>query len=175
MTANLSGYAMGHRANFVILQSGVARAFFDPWAALGSTHGFALGPEHATRAAEAAEPTEELLDWAFAEAGYLIDHDQKVAMVFGVPESGIDVADLEGLEGVDMGDLAVAGATDAALAEGPERFLELISPVWRGWSLWWDDRGVDAFAEHLQVRSITTITTQPSSSPPESRVFRRRA
>lgn len=77
---------MGHRANFVLIHDAEGAAYHDQWAALGSTYAFAGGPADATAAAEAAEPTTELLDWAFAEAGFLLDFDEYVAIVFGQPE-----------------------------------------------------------------------------------------
>jgi len=43
---------MGHRANFVLIREGGARAFHDQWAALGSTWAFAGGPATAVSAAE---------------------------------------------------------------------------------------------------------------------------
>jgi len=167
---------MGHRANFVVIRKGDARAFHDPWAALGSTWAFAGGPGEATAAAELGSPTTELLDWAFAEAGYLLDFDERLAIVFGYPEMGdFDPADLEGLEGIegpegmmdpgqiDPSERQQMAQVEAALEQGPLEFLRAIAPRWEGWLLRWDDRGVDAFADHLARRGITTIATQPPS------------
>ena len=146
---------MGHRANFIVIRDGKASAYFDQWAALGSTWAFAGGPNEAALAAEAAEPTTELLDWAFAEAGYLLDFDDRLAIVFGYPES----IDPEELKGSDQE--SEAAEVDAALLRGPLDFLQAIAPRWKQWLLHWDDRGVDAFAAHLGRRGIRSIVTQP--------------
>jgi hypothetical protein len=151
---------MGHRANFVLISGGEARAFYDQWAALGSTYSFAAGPEAAQQAAQvSSQPTNELLDWAFAEAGYLIDFDMKKGIVFGMPEPlGLDEIDEvppEAFDGLD--------GAEAALERGPADFLTAIAPNWKGWLLCWDERGVDAFSEHLRGRGISTIKCQPPS------------
>jgi len=152
---------VGHRAHFVVIRDGGARAYVDQWAALGSTYCFADGPAEATTTVEStATETAELLDWAFAEAGYLIDYDEKSAIVFGSPmpfdpeELGDGIADSNSLADLDQ-----------ALEEGPLPFLQLIAPRWKGWQLCWDDRGVDAFGEHLKRRGITSVSVQPPSHP----------
>src|SRR4051794_14228279 len=101
---------MGHRANFVLVRDGKATAYYDQWAALGSTYAFAGGPADATAAAEQAQPTKQLLDWAFAEAGFLVDFDDHVAIVFGYPEQ----IDLGEFPEVDAKEVASANEVDAA-------------------------------------------------------------
>ncbi|MFN3988606.1 MAG: hypothetical protein ACK4KV_24290, partial [Rhodocyclaceae bacterium] len=44
-------------------------------------------------------------------------------------------------------------------------FLEQIHPAWPGWTLRWDQRGADAFSDHLRARSLTTIATPAPSHP----------
>ena len=68
---------MGHRANFVVIRNGEAKAYYDNWAAVGCIFSFAAGPDEACEAVSHYEPTNELMDWAFAEGGYLIDFDEK--------------------------------------------------------------------------------------------------
>lgn len=128
---------MGHRANFVIISNGEAKAFHDQFAALGCTFEFAEGPSHATRSAEAHGPTDELLDWAFAEAGYLIDHDKKVAIVFGYPE--FDCIDFEieeipiSLKEVPKEEIESGRAILNALKNGAENsFKKERSVAWLG-------------------------------------------
>jgi hypothetical protein len=152
---------MGHRANFVLIRDGRGAAYSDQWAALGSTYAFAGGPADATAATQAAEPTAELLDWAFAEAGYLLDFDERMAIVFGHPEP-IDLEELAEFGGQELG---AANELDAALERGPLEFLKAIAPRWTGWQLRWDERGVDAFAAHLTRRGIGSIITQPTKHP----------
>jgi hypothetical protein len=154
---------LGHRANFVLIRDGRGVAYSDQWAALGSTYAFAGGPEEATAAAEGSESTTELLDWAFAEAGYLLDFDESLAIVFGQPEP----IDLDELAEFGAQELAAANELDAAFERGPLEFLKTIAPRWAGWQLRWDERGVDAFAVHLARRGIRSITTQPPKHPVE--------
>ena len=150
---------MGHRANFVIIENGRATAYRDRWAALGCTFTLMDGPGEARSAARSSEPTTELMDWAFAEAGYLLDFDENRAIAFGHPDLPLDDDFLEA-------DTAAAmNAAMDALNQGPAEFFKHVAAKWRGWTLVWDDRGVDAFAEHLARRSITVIQTQPASHP----------
>lgn len=153
---------MGQRANFVIIRDGEAKGYYAQWGALGCVYEFAVGPEHATRSAEHFEPTTELLDWAFAEGGYLIDFDEKQAIAFGYTP---DEMDFEDFEGIDEDQVNEAMALEAALQEGPEAFLKLIAPRWSGWLLHWDDRGVDAFSDHLKRRGIRSVVCQPPRDP----------
>lgn len=162
---------MGHRANFVIIRDGRASAYYDQWGALGCAFLLADGPEQAATAAEHMEPTAELLDWGFAEGGFLLDFDQKKLIAFGYPEplDLEDIGDLEDVEG--LGDTHLTTAFDG----GADGYLRQIAPRWLGWLLVWDDRGVDSFAEHLSSRSIGDVKTQPPSHPPDREIFRLQA
>lgn len=127
---------MGHRANFVLIRNGQARAYYDQWAAMGCVHQFAAGPGAAARAVEVLSDTTELLEWAFAEGGYLIDFDRKEALVFGPSpvEFGLDdLGEFEDL--VSPEELAEAAYLDQALASSPDSFLQLVQPQWHGWLL----------------------------------------
>jgi hypothetical protein len=155
---------MGHRANYVIVERGEDRAYYDQWGALGSTLVLADGPDVARQTAETCEATDELLDWAFAEAGYLLDYDERRCIVFSMPEP----PDPELREALDEDELQKLERLSAALEQGEESFLKRVAPAWTGWILVWDDRSVDAFAEHLAARSITAIKTQPPSHPTDS-------
>jgi hypothetical protein len=160
---------MGQRANYVIIRNGEATAFYDQWGAMGCIHQFAEGPAKAAQAISALQPTAELMDWAFAEGGYLIDFDEKRAIVFGYP-AAVELDEFE-----DLGELqdafaegmARASALEDALTRSPADFLQAISSNWAGWMLDWDDRGVDAFAEHLGKRAIRSLATQPPGAPPD--------
>jgi hypothetical protein len=153
---------MGHRANFVFIKEGKAKAFYDQWAALGCIHAFAGGPDEALSITAGAEETDGLLDWAFAEGGYLLDFDEQRAIVFGTAETDFDPEDFED---ADPDDIPEMSELDAAIQEGSEAFLKAIAPRWPGWLLRWDDRGVDAFAEHLTRRGIQGISCEPASHP----------
>lgn len=174
---------MGHRANFVIVRDGAAEAFFDQWAGLGCAFAVADGVESAEAAARQSDPTDELLDWSFAEGGYLIDHDEHVLIVFGeLDDMSVEFeefsAEFEGEEeSVAFDDDSDAESADESDADDDEdessavRFRKLfdeIAPHWHGWLLRWDERGVDAFAEHLQRRGIDDIRFQPPSHPDET-------
>lgn len=153
---------MGHRANFVVIRDGHARAYYDQWAAMGCVYSFASGPEEACAALSDCEPTEELMDWAFAEGGYLIDFDEKKAIVFGYPADSDAFADLDGDSGEQLHEL------NSAIERGGLAFLQHVGPQWAGWKLVWDDHGVDAFAAHLKRRGITNLVVQPDSHPPDT-------
>jgi hypothetical protein len=173
---------MGHRANFVVIRNGNAQAYYDSWAALGCVHCVADGPEDAAASAAEFDPTDELLDWAFMEGGYLIDFDEKVLIVFGLTEddlddefSGLDEDDdgRDKVEAVDAtGDESRADENDddgdewdkEAERASAAGFLQGIAPKWKGWTLRWDQRGADAFAEHLVRRGLTAIRTQPATA-----------
>jgi hypothetical protein len=96
-------------------------------------------------------------------AGFLLDFDEKQAIVFGVPEP-VDL-DAEELEGLDAADLAYAADLESALERCPLAFLQSIAPRWPGWLLHWDDRGVEAFSAHLRRRELWSIATQPDRHP----------
>ncbi|MEM7353169.1 MAG: hypothetical protein AAF657_20410 [Acidobacteriota bacterium] len=85
---------MGHRANFVVIRNQQATAFYDQWAGLGCIYTFAEGPTKAVACLKATKETDELMDWAFAEGGYLIDFDNKLAMGFGSPFDEFDLYEL---------------------------------------------------------------------------------
>ena len=166
---------MGHRANFVVIKDGHATAYEDNWAALGCVHDFAAGLNHALEALKLYKETDALMDWAFAEGGYLIDHDQKTAIVFGesmdCEEMMEDVLDLDfENELADLSD----GQTEedplhTKLIEGDYLgFLQDISSGWEGWLLCWDNSGVDSFSKHLELRGIHCIETAPASQPEDT-------
>jgi hypothetical protein len=159
---------MGSRANFVVIRNGKAAAYYDQWAAMGCVYAFADGPDGAVAVLEPMEPCTELMDWAFAEGGYLLDFDEKRAIVFGLPGDDLD---LEELEGVDPDELAQGSAVHEALLESPSAFLASVAPRWAGWLLRWDDAGVDAFSAHLERRGIDNISTQPKAHPDGTKAF----
>jgi hypothetical protein len=156
---------MGQRANYVLIRDGQALAFQDQWGALGCVYQFATGPKGASRALVLMERTEELMDWGFAEGGYLIDFDEKRAIVFGYPSDDLldwaETSEIDGLAEMVSEAVRESSAIDRALEEGPLQFLETIAPQWAGWHLQWDDRGVDAFADYLSGRSLSSPRTQP--------------
>lgn len=150
---------MGHRANFVVIRDAQATAYTDNWAAMGCICGLEDGPEPACERLAKFEKTAELMEWCWAEGGFLIDYDEHKLIVFGPT--------------VDLGELAdEEGNLDQKLRKEYEPFtqtglpyLRHISKRWCGWKLIWDDHGVDAFAAHLRNRGISSITTQPDSHP----------
>ncbi len=143
-----------------MIRDGRASAYYSQWAALGCIATFADGPDVATREASQHEPTDGLMDWAYAEGGYLIDFDTKEAIVFGLTIDPEEFAD-----GVDDEEMVAA---NAAFAEGGLVYLQHIAPRWAGWKLAWDDHGVDAFAAHLKKRAIADVGVEPDSHPPNT-------
>ncbi len=156
---------MGHRANFVAIKDGKATAYYDQWAAAGCTYMVAEGLNAASQALLDYEKTEGLMDWTSAEAGYLIDHDNMTAIIFGVPHVYDDFFDEDEAEGLPEEDPNIL----KLLEEDYLGFLEGIASGWKGWKIIWDDRGVDAFAEYLKERQIEGITNEAPSYPPETK------
>ena len=148
---------MGHRANFVVVRDGTATAYHDQWAARGCLEGFCAGPDGAREMLNEFESTTELMDWAFAEGGYLIDFDDQTAIIFGSPvdESEFDFDDSEDEPPLEKGSEEF----------NAEQYMNELADAWKGWKLIYDDRGVDAFAEYLQSKSLQGIQCQPMSHP----------
>lgn len=169
---------MGHRANFVLVEDGNAEAFYDQWAGLGCAFAIGEGPEAAASNARQSDSTDELLDWAFAEGGYLIDFDERLVIVFGELDDlsdefgGFDEDDdNDNYEDEDESYDETSEVDDDeadSTAKKYQAFFEEIAPNWGGWLLRWDDRGVDAFAEHLTKRGISSIELQEPSHPEET-------
>jgi hypothetical protein len=160
---------MGHRANFVVIQQGSALAYFDDWAGLGAAFAVADGPAVAIASLEEFSPTTALLDWAFAEGGFLLDMDEKVLIVFGELDDPLDDFDDVDDDDAEQEDLAASGDDlvddESSSVQAYTEYFRQIAGKWQGWSLRYDDRGVDAFAEQLQRRGITTIAWQEPSHP----------
>lgn len=153
---------MGHRANYVVIKKGTAKAYWDQWGAMGCVYSFADGPTSAIDAISDADTVNELMEWSYAEGGYLIDFDKKVAIVFGEPFA--DDFDESPGEEIDAG-----SEINAAFEKGDKEYLRLIAPRWKGWKLIFDDRGVDAFSVYLESRAITSIKCQAPSHPETTR------
>lgn len=151
---------MGHRANFVVIENQIPKAYFEPWGGLGCIYIFGDGPTAATEVLEEMEKTDKLLDWAFAEGGYLIDFDSKVAICFG---STIPAEDLMNSDGEYVG--GDPTEFNEAYDRGRIELLRSIAPNWSGWTIRYDERGVDAFAEYMMENGILGIKTHPSSHP----------
>lgn len=162
---------MGHRANFVVIENGAAQAYYDNWAGLGAAFAIAEGPGPAIEGLKEFEPTNELLDWAFAEGGFLVDLDERLVIVFGelddMSDEFADVDEDGGDDPEEGGDFDEDGEDQSdetePCAEKYASYFAEISPNWHGWRLRYDDRGVDAFAEHLQLRGIASIELQEPS------------
>jgi hypothetical protein len=149
---------MGHRANFVLIKNGKAQAFYDHWGALACTLSLEQGAKRLwNEVQELNERVDELMDWAFAEGGFLIDYDERVCIAFG----SVDV-DADEMPEEYQADVR---ATLDAYRAGWGQFVRHIEKGWRGYTMIWDDRGVDAFAKHLERRKITSIKTQKPSHP----------
>lgn len=153
------GRSMGHRANFVLIKDGKARAFYDHWGALACTLSLEEGAKRLEKEVpKMYEAVDELMDWGFAEAGFLIDYDERICIAFGHPDVDMDEMPEEYQDELRK----TLDAFDAGWAE----FVKFIEKGWRGYSMIWDARGVDAFAAHLERRKITTIKTAEPSCPP---------
>ncbi len=151
---------MGHRANFVLIRDGKATGYYDHWGALACTLSLEEGAKKLEKSVpKLYERVDELMDWGFAEGGFLIDYDELVCIAFGTPD-------------VDMGDMPEEYADEGqatldAFEEGWESFVRYMEKGWRGYTMIWDVRGVDAFAAHLERRKITDVKTAKPSAPKE--------
>jgi hypothetical protein len=150
---------VGHRANFVVIRDRQAAAFYSQWAAMNCLEPLAGGPEAAAAAAEVYEPVDTLMERCWAEGGYLVDFDERRAILFGSPVPMHDP-----IEGIDE----PFRRLPPEAAQGGLGFLRFIAPAWGGWRLVWDDRGVVAFAAHLLARGIAGVTAEGDSHPLES-------
>ena len=151
---------MGHRANFVVIRDGAAKLFGDSWAALGCIYLLADGPEAAASAwSDPAFTTDGLYEWCFAEGGYLIDFDRKTMIAFGytLPEDEMVNGDGE----LDP----MIPKLNRAFEEGKTEFLNAIADQWGGWTLIYDDRGVDRFSSYLDENGIPGIPLIEPSHP----------
>ncbi len=157
---------MGHRANFVVIESGIASAYFDNWAALGCVYYVVEGPEKAVLELKDMERTNELLDWAFCEGGFLIDYDSRLLIVFGEFLDPADFDDDNETEEDEDEDEGSGPSFDLQKEEADVReFLSKLRSAWQGWTLRWDQRGADAFAEHLRARGLTNPQASAPSHP----------
>src|SRR5262249_25572438 len=103
-----------------------------------------------------------LMEWCWAEAGYLIDFDEKKAILFGCAVDEDEFSE----DDDDPGD--ERDPSDTPFTQGGLPLLAHIGRNWKGWTLVWDDHGVDAFAAHLKRRSISDIAAQPDSHTPKT-------
>jgi hypothetical protein len=153
---------MGVRANFVIIRNGHAKAYYDQWAAMECLCYFAAGPDEACEVVSQFEPANGLMEWVSAEGGYLIDFDEKKAIVFGCQ------VEFDEFAGSDASTDDQFRESNSPFEQGELAFLQHVGPRWPGWKLVWDEHGVDAFAAHLRSRNIDDIAIQPDSHPPET-------
>ncbi|PZS28705.1 MAG: hypothetical protein DLM59_14125 [Pseudonocardiales bacterium] len=136
----------------------MAEAYEDSFPGLIGIYTIADGPSGCLLVADFAEMTDELMNWASAAGGFLIDFDNSHCILFGTPQLPED-GDYEPAA------LTALQAFDRELGKGPEALLAFVAPMWAGWTIEWNDRGVDAFADYLTSRGVTSITTQPPSAP----------
>ncbi len=147
---------MGHRANYVIVRDGSAQAFRSQWGAMSCLGVLGEGPDRAEASARDNDPEEQLMDWCWAEGGYLIDYDQRVCLAFGHPPEPTD------------------DDKETWVRANGASYLKRIASNWPRWRLVLDCRGVDAFVEHLRRRGIEKhrtsggITTRCTGPRPRS-------
>lgn len=151
---------MSERANYVIIRDGVAKAYYAPWGALSCLYVFASGPVEASICASIYPEDSRLLRWDIADAGYLIDFDQKRAIVFGSTYSNPE--EIERNEKI----IRELELINCAFKTSPMKYLQCIAPQWSGWLISWDSRCIDAFSTYLQQNGIDTISYDPPFQPP---------
>jgi hypothetical protein len=95
-----------------------------------------------------------------AEAGFLLDFDERVAIGFG------DYIDRESLESEEESEeLAVCAD---ALRRNPAHYLRRIAHAWPNWKLVWDERELSSFASHLRKRAINGVDLQLVEAPTDN-------
>jgi len=152
-------HRVGHRANYVIIEQGKGTAYRDQWGALGCTFLLGDGPAECKKFAREHEKTSTLMDWAEAEAGFLVDFDQRRCIAFGHP-------DYDG-DDLPASDRKQLDAFMVELEKGPAAMFQYIGDKWQGWTMVWDTRGTDAFSDYLAARKIKSIKSAADSEEAE--------
>lgn len=130
---------MSDPAAFILIREQRARVFFNKWSANGCLSNLVDGP---TQAAEVASSDEdEVEDYPFAVAGYLLDFDTQHLIFFGPLYET-----LEELELIDFDDDESPEAISA--------FVDAIAPKWEGWTLSVNDENDRELQRHLRSRGI---------------------
>lgn len=149
---------VGERANYVLIDGGKAKVFHAQWGARDCLLRLAEGAEGLKRSVpEGAREETTLMDGVWAEGGILIDYDARVCVAFGEVDVEFDEMPEESRDALRD--------SCAAIELGWSMYVEHIAEGWRGFTMVRDARGVDAFAEHLRRRGITSIHTWPASHP----------
>lgn len=121
---------MGHRANLVLVEHGIATVYYDHWAACDLSNHLAVGPGHAVRWVRRQEfvgddPDGGWLDELWASGGLTVDLDRHWLVWFDIP-----------------GD------------NEPRRrrvILALLDRTWPGWTVQYAARGIGDVAEAAGV------------------------
>ena len=141
---------MSERAKYVIIRSGTVQAYEDRHGGAVCALELSDGPEAAARSANGFSHGRRFLASTSYEGGYLIDFDERLLIVFGEPYVDLDgVAAEFGMDEFDPGPTVTA-----LLEQGPAAYFEAIAPLYPGWTLRWNELGVDAFIEHLSRRNL---------------------
>jgi len=136
---------------YVIIRESIASGYFDGWGALGCVYDVAKGDAGTARVKGFLEK-EEALCSVSAEGGWLVDYDKKHLIVFGYTFPNSEMSDLEG--NVES---HVAAANEALDNGGVKAFVKHVSEQWPGWTIVWDDNGLEAFADHLESNKIEGV------------------
>lgn len=141
--------AMTHPANYVIVSGGEPRAYHDTLGALSCALDLLDGLGPCMGLVQDLVPVASVADAPSAEGGWLLDIDRQHAILFGTPRAPDASALGEKLA-------AEIEAAVVALGTDPARYLRQLAPAWPGWTLVWDVRGIDAFAEYLEDHGLGT-------------------
>jgi hypothetical protein len=120
---------MGHRANFAVVEHGVATVFYDHWAGCDLSDHLVLGPEHTLRWVRQQEPVGDQpnggwLDEVWACGGLTVDLDRRRLVWFDLPTQ-----------------------------DHPRRrvILDVLARTWPGWNVRHTARGLGDIAEAAGV------------------------
>ncbi len=131
---------MSAAAVFFIVRNGDAKIYFHKWAAEFCLIDLESGPDWAHEQATDSD-NEEIDDFPFSEAGYLLDFDTKTMIFYGSLGSVLKQLELGEFE-------------DPESQEAISTFVNAIAPKWTGWAISTDDIDNTQIDAHLESRGI---------------------
>lgn len=131
---------MSAAAVFIVVRNGDAKIYFNKWAAELCLLDLEVGPDVALEQAIDSD-NEEIDDFPFSEAGYLLDFDTKSLIFYGSLGSVLEQLELGQFE-------------DPESPEAISTFVNAITPKWTGWAIRTDDIDNTQIGAHLESRGI---------------------
>ncbi len=127
---------MGQRANFVVINNGQWKLYYDHWIANRLENEPFWGPEYATQLIESMHLQEDKFDWldeTWCEGGAVLDLDSKILVWFG----GEDIV------------------YDIFLRKS---YLTLMESNWPDWHIWWASEGIADLGNYVNIDSKSFLS-----------------